>query len=138
MLRGTLIHPQILGALGAAGHGSLVLIADGNYPFTTGTNPAATHVYLNLAPGLISATDALRAITSAIPVEKATVMTPDDGSTPAIFAEFEGLLPGLPLTKINRFPFYDMAKDVNTALVIATAEQRIYANILLTIGVIMP
>jgi L-fucose mutarotase len=36
MLRGSLTHPQILNALGQAGHGTKVLLADGNYPFSTG------------------------------------------------------------------------------------------------------
>ena len=31
-----------------------------------------------------------------------------------------------------------MARGPDTALAIATGEQRIYANILLTIGVVMP
>ncbi len=44
----------------------------------------------------------------------------------------------LPLKPLGRFPFYDAARDRNTTLVIATAEQRIYANILLTIGVVPP
>jgi L-fucose mutarotase len=41
MLQYKLIHPQILAALAAAGHGSTVLIADGNYPFSTAANPQA-------------------------------------------------------------------------------------------------
>lgn len=138
MIRGSLIHPGILHALGTAGHGSQILIADGNYPFVTGASPAAERVYLNLAPGLINATDALKAIASAIPVEAALVMVPDSGAEPGIFAEFRALLPGLELTKTGRFPFYEAAKAPSVALVVATAEQRVYANILLTIGVIMP
>jgi L-fucose mutarotase len=138
MIRGNLIHPEILAALGTAGHGSQILIADGNYPFVTGANPAAQRVYLNLAPGLISATDALKAIRGAIPVEAALVMMPDNGPEPGIFTEFRALLPGLELTKTGRFPFYEAAKAPAVALVVATAEQRIYANILLTIGVVMP
>ena len=35
MLRYQLLHPEILAALGGAGHGSQILIADGNYPFET-------------------------------------------------------------------------------------------------------
>lgn len=138
MIRGTLIHPQILQALGSAGHGAGVLIADGNYPFATRSNQNAAHVYLNLSPGLINAVDVLRAVVSAIPVESALVMTPDDGSEPPIFAEFRELLPGITLDVTSRFPFYDAARSPETALVIATGEQRIYANILLTIGVIPP
>ena len=41
MLKYRLTHPEILAALAGAGHGSQVLIADGNYPFSTGANPAA-------------------------------------------------------------------------------------------------
>ena len=48
MIRYKLTHPQILAALASAGHGSKVLIADGDYPFSTGSNDAAAHVYLNL------------------------------------------------------------------------------------------
>ena len=41
MLKGKLIHPEILDALGKAGHGSKILIADGNYPFATAAAPRA-------------------------------------------------------------------------------------------------
>jgi len=68
MLRYKLIHPQILAALGGAGHGSQVLIADGNYPFATGAPAGAQRVYLNLAPGLLTVTDVLAALVDAIPV----------------------------------------------------------------------
>ena len=51
MLRGELLHPEILFALGGAGHGSQILITDGNYPHVTKTNPDAERVYLNLANG---------------------------------------------------------------------------------------
>ena len=136
MLTGKLIHPGILGALGSMGHGSMVLIADGNFPFATHTNPAAAHVYLNLRPGLVSATDVLEAVASAIPVEAAYVMQPADGSTPDIFAEFNALLAGQELQRVERFAFYDMGRRSEVGLVIATGEARIYANILLTIGVV--
>ena len=59
MLNGKLIHPQILSVLGKAGHGATILIADGNYPFVTSGGPHAEHVYLNLAPGMLTATDVL-------------------------------------------------------------------------------
>lgn len=138
MLRYKLIHPEILAALGTAGHGSQVLIADGNYPFVTGANPAARRVYLNLAPGLLNVTDVLAALADAVPVEAAHVMVPDSGPEPPIFAEFRQLLPDLELQALGRFPFYEAARGANTALVIATGERRVYANILLTIGVVPP
>ncbi len=136
MLKTGLTHPQILSALGTMGHGSMVLIADGNFPFSTHTNPAAAHVFLNLRPGLINATDALAALVSAIQVEAAHVMQTADGSEPPIFAEFRALLPGLALQPLERFAFYDFARQSQVGLVIATGEARIYANVMLTIGVV--
>ncbi len=139
MLKTKLIHPEILAALGEAGHGAKVLIADGNYPFITRGNPDAPHVYLNLAPGLLKVTDVLRVLVESTPIEAAEVMTPGTGKEPPIFAEFRSILPNdLTLKPLGRFEFYDAASDPDTALVIATGEQRIYANILLTIGVVMP
>ena len=137
MLKTKLLHPEILAALGGAGHGSKVLIADGNFPFGTGANPAARRVYLNLAPGLVTVTDVLKVLVEAIPIEAAQVMQPPAGEPP-IFAEFRALLPGLDLKPLGRFEFYDAARERDVTLVIATGEQRIYANLMLTIGVVMP
>jgi L-fucose mutarotase len=138
VLRYRLLHPEILAALGAAGHGSRVLIADGNYPFATKSHPAARRVYLNLAPDLLKATDVLAVLADAIPIEAAHVMVPDAGEEPAIFGEFRALLPGVALGALDRFAFYEAASTPDLALVIATGERRVYANLLLTIGVVPP
>ncbi|NMB45055.1 MAG: RbsD or FucU transport [Firmicutes bacterium] len=139
MLRSALTHPEILQSLAQAGHGSRVLIADGNYPFSTGANPAAHRVYLNLTPGIPLATDVLKVVLTAIPVEAAHVMVPPDGPEPPIFAEFRDVLgKQVPLQGLGRFEFYAAARGQDTALVIATGEQRVFANILLTIGVVAP
>jgi len=138
MLRSPLLHPEILRALAQAGHGAQVLIADGNYPFVTRSHPLAARVYLNLSPGVVGAADVLRAIAPAIPIEAAHVMATADGSEPAIWTAFRESLPGLTLESLERFAFYEAASRPDVALVIATAEQRVYANLLLTIGVVPP
>jgi L-fucose mutarotase len=139
MLKTRLLHPEILRALGGAGHGAKVLIADGNYPFGTGSGPEATRVHLNLAPGLVDAVEVLEVLATAIPIEAAEVMTPAEGAEPAIFAEFRAVLgAAIPLSPLGRFEFYEAARRRDTTLVIATGEQRIYANLLLTIGVVKP
>ncbi len=107
-----------------------------HFPFSTRGKPDAKHVYLNLAPGLLTVTDVLKVLVTAIPVEAAEVMQPPTGEPP-IFAEFREIL-GMELKSLGRFEFYDVASDKDIALVIATGEQRIYANLLLTIGVVMP
>lgn len=136
MLKGKLIHPEILRALGAAGHGSQVLIADSNYPFSTGSHPDAARVYLNLAPGKLTVLDVLETLVTTIPIEAARGIAPDTGPEPAIFAEYRKLLPEIEVGKLGRFPFYDAARSRDTALVIATGEQRTWACLLLIIGVI--
>jgi L-fucose mutarotase len=138
MLKTRLLHPEILAALGEAGHGAQVLVADGNYPLATRSNPDGYRVFLNLAPGQLTVTDVLSVLADAIPIEAAHVMGPDDGSEPSIYEDFRALLPQTELQRLGRFEFYDMARGPDTALAIATGEQRIYANILLTIGVVMP
>jgi len=45
MLNSKLIHPEILQALAGFGHFSQVLIADGNYPLLSGTNPQTKRVF---------------------------------------------------------------------------------------------
>jgi L-fucose mutarotase len=133
-----LLHPEILAGLGAAGHGAQILIADGNYPLVTRSHHAARRVYLNLAPDLVKVTDVLRAIVGATPIEAAHVMVPDSGDEPTIFSEFRELLPNLALQVLGRYQFYDAARGPDVALAVATGERRIYANILLTIGVVPP
>ena len=75
---------------------------------------------------------------TAIPVEAAAVMTPESGPEPPIFSEFRASLPDNELIKLGRFEFYSEASDEDVCLQIVTGEQRIYANLLLTIGVVAP
>jgi L-fucose mutarotase len=139
VLRTRLIHPEILGALAAAGHGSQVLISDGNFPHATATPPAATRVYLNLSPGRVTVTEVLEALAATIPVETAAVMRPHDADAPAMLAEYQALLPaGTPVDVVERFAFYELARGRDVTLAIATGDQRLYANLLLTIGVVDP
>ena len=148
MLKGRLLHPELLGALGQAGHGAKVLLADGNYPLSIKSPATAARVYLNLAPGVVTVTDVLEALVSAIPIEAAEVMeTLKEGpyamkEDPAIWADFTQVLhdagADVELGRIERHKFYDVAGTPDVCLTIATGEERIYANLLLTIGVIKP
>lgn len=141
MLYGPMTHPPLLRALAGAGHGSKILIADSNYPHETLANPRSTVVFLNLAPGLINATDVLDVITQTVPIEAAAIMVPapEAGEVEIpIHDEFRAALPELELEEISRWDYYDAAKADDVAVVIATGEARIYANILLTIGVRQP
>lgn len=138
MLRYPLIHPELLRALAAAGHGSKVLLADANYPHATGIPATATLVHLNLRPGLIGVRDVLETVLTAVDVEAATVMQPDGDDEPEIFTDFRTLLPGLHLEPLERHSFYRAASEPDVTLAVATGEQGWYANLLLTIGAVPP
>ena len=136
MVKSALLHPELLRALASAGHGSKVLIADSNFPFNTGKHHDATVVYLNLCPGKLLATDVLEALSNEIAIEGAEVCAPDTGGDPAVYHEFRALLPGREIAKKVRGNFYEHAKMVDCSLIIATGDERPYASILLTIGVV--
>jgi L-fucose mutarotase len=139
VLRLPLIHPPLLAALAAVGHGGRVLIADANYSHATNVSPAASVVYLNVRPGLVTVDDVLEPVLAVLPVEAITLMRPDDGSTPAVFSRYRELVgPEVPVELLSRFDFYATCRQPELAVCIATGDQRLYANILLTAGYIRP
>ena len=145
MITGPILHPQVLARLASLGHGSRVLLADGNFPHATAMSPNARCVFLNYAPGVVDMDMVLGPLLRTIPVEAAAVMEPlREGpyamrGDPPIFTMFSSALAAHgvdELTRIERSRFYDAARHPDVGLVIATGELRIYANLLLTIGVV--
>ncbi len=135
MLRYTLTHRPTLSALASLGHGSKVLVADGNYPFATAMNPRAELVHLNWRPGLLDVDEVLTTLLDAVPFEAATVMTPPPDAPVAAHDEYRRILgPDVPLGTLDRFAFYDAVRAPETGLVIATGDQRSHANLLLEVG----
>lgn len=136
MVKGSLLHPDILRALASGGHGSKVLIADSNYPFSTHAGPNAEIVFLNLAPGKVNVAETLSVVAQNIPIESAEVMLPADSAEPAVYGDFRAILgESVKLVTRSRDEFYEIVRGEDTCLIVATGEQRIYACIILTIGV---
>lgn len=137
MLKSQLIHPEILAALGGSGHFSQVLIADGNFPVVGNRGPNAKIVHLNLAPGMVDSLTVLDALLTAIPVQAATVMQPPADYAPPITDLYrEKLGPDVAWNEMERWAFYDKIASPRTTLMIATGEQRRFANLLLEVGVV--
>src|SRR5882757_3003809 len=98
MLKHQLIHPKINEVLGRAGHHAKILIADGNYPASSKKGPNAEVVCLNLMAGVVSCTQTLEAILSAVPVDAIHTMmyTQDDPyaltKDPPVWEEYRALI----------------------------------------------
>lgn len=147
MLKHRLIHPKINEVLGRAGHHGKILIADGNYPASSAIGPNAELVSLNLMPGVVTCTQVLQAILSAIPIERAnTMMYETTGpyalkEDPPVWPEYRRELMAaglsLELEPIEKWEFYKAVATPDHVLTIQTADQQRYANLLLSIGVRM-
>jgi L-fucose mutarotase len=133
MLKTACIHPEIIRVLSRCGHGDKILIADGNYPLDSKSEDAHK-VFLGLTNGTPEVTEVLKVLSQVVNFEKAEVMVPG-GEEPPIFSEFREILEGMELSGLERFEFYDACCQPNVRLAISTGEKRIFANILLTVGV---
>ena len=145
MLYGPMTHPGLLAALGRSGHSGKILITDGNYPVASGAPAAAERIFLYHAPGLLAVTRNLEVMKRTIPIERAGLMVPAADAVgveaPEVIPahdEYRAALPGVAFDEIPRWDFYNAAKAEDVTVVIVSADQRLYANLLLTIGVRAP
>ncbi|RVU86565.1 RbsD/FucU transporter [Leucothrix sargassi] len=137
MIKSKIIHPELLACLANCGHKTKILIADGNYSFVTNSGDNANIVYLNFKPGMLASTDVLAGVSEMINIESTEMMAWPDDFENTILDEYKAMLPSdTPFTYLERADFYDAVKSDDTLLVIATGEQRRFANILLTVGVV--
>ncbi len=136
-----LLTPDLLKILREMGHGDEIAIVDANYPAVTDGRRV-----VRLAG--VSATEALRAILTVLPLDtyvehaahRMQVVGDPDRIEP-ITVEFQKLLDELAvedvtLGSLERFAFYARVKDAFA--VVSTAEGRLYGNIILKKGVIPP
>jgi L-fucose mutarotase len=144
MLNTSLTHPDILRILARAGHHSKILIADGNYPASSKRGPHAELVCLNLAPGVVTVSQALRALLNAVPIDAINTMgiPPDDPyamkGEPPVWNQYRTIIAdagsSLALSPIAKWDFYKAVESSDHVLTIQTADQSLWANLLLTMG----
>ena len=147
MLLTKLIHPKISEVLARAGHHGKVLIADGNYPASSTLGSSAELVSLNLSPGIVTCTQVLEALVTAVPIEAAiTMMYETTGpyalaEDPPVWGEYRRVFAqaniNVELKPIDKWEFYSAVKTDDHVLTIQTADQQRFANLLLAIGVRM-
>ena len=144
MLKHQLLHPQISAVLARAGHHAKILIADGNYPASTKRGPNAELVSLNLSPGVVTVAQVLRALLSAVPVDAVNTMgIPADDpyarhGEPPVWNDYRQALKEarvkLKLEPILKWDFYKAVESPDHVLTVQTADQSLWANVLLTMG----
>jgi L-fucose mutarotase len=144
MLKHQLLHPKITEVLAQAGHHSKILIADGNYPASSKKGPNAEVVSLALTPGVVNCTQVLRALLSAVPLDSVHTMgIPEDDpyaqvGEPPVWnqyrAELEAAGLSLQLQPIEKWDFYEAVASADHVLTIQTADQSLWANLLLVMG----
>jgi L-fucose mutarotase len=142
MLKGIppILGPDLLHILRAMGHGDEIAIVDANYP---GDSAGPELVRLDG----ISATDVLDAVLTLMPLDTfvdeqaigmAVVGEPD--ARVETHNDFDAIVkkhePGMTLTLLERFAFYDRVRDAYA--IVQTGERRLYGNILLKKGIIRP
>ncbi|SFB82475.1 L-fucose mutarotase [Algibacter lectus] len=136
MLKTPVIHPTIMEVLARSGHFAQVVIADGNLPVGAMTGPNSTTVHLNFKPGLLDAITVLEGILEVCPVQGAIVMEKPVEANAEIHDAYKKLLGEVTWYEMERWTFYDKIRDPNTTLIIQTGEQRRFANLILTVGVV--
>lgn len=148
MLKTELLHPDILSVVGRCGHHAKILIADGNYPASSKIGPRAELVCLQLSPGVPTVAQVLRAILSAVPIDFVNTMGIDptdpyaSQGDPPVWKEYREILASsgsaVQLEPIIKWEFYDAVASDDHVLTIQTADQALWANLLLTVGVRKP
>lgn len=136
-----ILSPELVKTLMEMGHGDTIVLADGNFPSETCGKrvvradghgvPELLDAVLELFPLDIKYSDKPFGLMEVVK---------GDSTVPTIWDEYKEILDKHYETRpeieyIERFEFYDRAKEAFA--VIATGEEAIYANIILTKGVVV-
>ena len=133
------LSPELLKILCEMGHGDEIVIGDGNFP------AASNAKHLVRADG-IGACEMLDAVLTVLPLDQydknnfvlMEKVEGDDADT-SIWGEYETILkkhePDAAVSFEERFAYYERAKKAYA--IIATGEEKQYANILLKKGCVL-
>jgi L-fucose mutarotase len=135
------LTPDLLRHLRAMGHGDQLVIADANFPAEACANR------IERLAG-VSATEALRAILSIMPLDtfveapaRTMQVVGDPEARPEIVEKFQRIIDEVAdnpcrIAGVERHAFYREAEK--TYCVVQTAETRLYGNIILSKGIVPP
>lgn len=131
------ISPTLLKILMEMGHGDEIVIADGNFPAASHTQRLVTATGLDVPP-LLDDILTLFPLDTYVTHPVTLMATVADDPTPTIWDTYHHIIqthaPHTQVATIDRFAFYERAKKAYA--IIATTEAALYANIILTKGVV--
>jgi L-fucose mutarotase len=136
MLHGidTLISPDLLHSLAMMGHGDMIALVDANFPAASNAKRLVTISGADTT-GLLRAILTLFPIDDFIPDPLITMeVVGDPAAIPEAVRHYDALLHPLMTQAIPRDAFYARARAAFA--IVQTADTRLYANIILTKGVI--
>ncbi|HEX7390054.1 MAG TPA: RbsD/FucU domain-containing protein [Acidiphilium sp.] len=129
-----ILTADLLHALRAMGHGDTISIVDANFPAVANARRLVT------LPGC-DASRMLRAVLSVLPVddfipEPLTTMqvVGDPDAVPEAVAEFRAISGGAGMASVDRHEYYRLTREAFA--VVQTGDRRLYANVIVTKGVI--
>ncbi|MCL4065530.1 fucose isomerase [Pseudomonas sp. GX19020] len=140
------LNADVLGTLRAMGHGDMLILVDTNFP----AHSVAKETVLGrpLLMENLTAAEAANAILSVLPLDDFVPdfagrmeVVGDADARPEVQAEVQAEIDraegrARPLPGIDRFAFYDLAKQAYA--VVVTGERRFYGCFMLRKGVIAP
>lgn len=140
MLKGipSILSPDLLKILMEMGHGDDLVIGDGNFP---AASVAQRLIRLDghKVPEILDAILKLYPLDDYVEAPVKLMQTAADDPLPAIWQEYQDLVDKhagkVKFEEVERFEFYEQAKKAYC--VIATGESALYANIILTKGVVV-
>jgi L-fucose mutarotase len=140
------LNAEVLGCLRAMGHGDVLIISDTNFPADSIARQTVLGHLLRMEN--LTAGQAVEAVLSVLPLDTFVddfagrmEIVGDATTVPPVQAEVQAAINAAegrprPMVGIERFAFYDMAKQAYA--VIQTGERRFYGCFMLRKGVIPP
>jgi L-fucose mutarotase len=140
------LNAEVLGCLRAMGHGDVLILCDTNFPADSIARQTALGTLLRMDN--LTCGQAAQAILSVYPLDTFVddfagrmEMVGDPRAVPSVQAEVQAAIDAAegkprPMIGIERFAFYDMAKQAYA--VIQTGERRFYGCFMFRKGVIPP
>lgn len=141
-----LLTPELLQVLAAMGHGDEVAVVDANFPADSVARQTVHGRAVHLAGA--SVPDAVEALLTVLPLDEFVAAPVQKmaggevgGDMPEVQREVQAVVDAAagrswPLGALERFAFYDAARAAYA--VVLTGETRIYANVLIKKGVVLP